>query len=86
MPVRVTFKGDSDTVQFSFMQMRGERGGTDEVSIIVAGRDIPFLLRVILQRGGADGAIVEIEPQIIGSEVHAFQKYSRAIRAVQKGA
>jgi hypothetical protein len=85
VPVRVTFTGDSDTVQFSFMQMRGERGGTDELSIVVSGRDIPFLLRVILLRDGVIGANFEIEPQIKGAEVHAIQKYTRAIRAMQTG-
>lgn len=84
IPVRVTFRGDSETVQFSYMEMRMERGGTDEVSIVVRGQSIPFLLRMIVSQGRLDNVNVEIEPQIKGAEVHAVQKYARAMRAIRK--
>ncbi len=85
LPVGGTFTGNGDTVQFPYLQMRGERGGTDEVSVVVEGQNVPFLLRLILALDGPNGGNIEIEPQIIGAEIHALQKYSRALRVVQNG-
>lgn len=85
VPVRVTFTGGSNTVQFPYLQMRGERGGTDEVSTVIEGHNVPFLLRVILPRHETGGANFEIEPRIIGAEIHALQKYTRALSTMQEG-
>jgi hypothetical protein len=85
VPVRVTFTGESDTVQFPYLQMCGERGGTDEVSIVVGGQTVPFLLRVILPRDETGSANFEVEPRIIGVEIHPVQKYTRALRAMHQG-
>lgn len=85
VPVRVTFTGTSNTAQFPYMQMRGERGGTDEVALLVGGRNLPFVLRLILRSGASSEPDFEITPQITGAEVHALQKYTRAIRAMREG-
>lgn len=85
VPVRVTFTGESDTVQYPYLQMSGERGGTDEISVVVGGQNVPFLLRVIWPLDDANDSSFEIEPQIIGAEIRALQKYARTIRAMHKG-
>lgn len=87
VPVRVTFRGesDSDTFQFPYLQMRGERGGTDEVSMEVGGQNVPFLLHVVLPLRESGGANLRVEPHIIGAEVHTVRKYANTMRAMQKG-
>jgi len=85
VPVRVTFRGEPDTVQFPYLQMRGERGGTDEVSIVLGGQNVPFLLRVILPLHEPGSASLRVEPHIIGAEVHKVQKYANTLRALHEG-
>lgn len=78
-PMRVTFGSGGDAVVYECIKFRGIRVGLEEAEFESSGT-LPFRITLIVQFSGTGS--VNFERHCAGSDIHAVQKFTRALKAL----
>jgi hypothetical protein len=85
IPTRLSFIKGSERVEYSYVEFRPVRTGTQEIELVSVSKQLPFDLSVVIPRHFPTTRPLNFRVKNVGAEVHEIKKFLDGFNLLQEG-